>query len=54
MMITVEEFFNYIALLFYMSIVTDPNTSAYLSKSSLYCGLWSKHIMSQSKYEQMN
>ena len=33
--ITVEEFCNYIALLFYMSIVTDTNTSAYWSKSSL-------------------
>ena len=33
--ITVEEFCNYIALLFYMSIVTDPNISAYWSKSSL-------------------
>ena len=27
--ITVEEFCNSIALLFYMSIVTDPNVSAY-------------------------
>ena len=27
--ITVEEFCNYIALLFYMSIVTDSNISAY-------------------------
>ena len=44
---------NYIALLFYMSIVTDPYISAYWSKSSLYCGLWSKHIMSQSQYKQM-
>ena len=26
--ITVEEFCNYIALLFYMSIVTDPDISA--------------------------
>ena len=42
--ITVEEFCNYIALLFYMSIVTDPNRSAYWSKSSLYCGLWGKHF----------
>ena len=33
--ITVEEFCNYIALLFYISIVTDPNISAYWSKSSL-------------------
>ena len=34
---TVEEFLNYIALLFY--IVTDPNISAYWSKLTLYCGL---------------
>ena len=27
--ITVEEFCKYIALLFYMSIVTDPNRNAY-------------------------
>ena len=33
--ITVAEFCNYIALLFYMSIVTDPNISAYSSKLSL-------------------
>ena len=53
--ITVEEFCNYIALLFYMSIVTDPNISAYWSKSSLYCGLWGEHFMSQkSQYKQMN
>ena len=52
--ITVEKFGNYIALLFYMSIVTDPNKSAYWSKSSLYCGLWGKHCMSQSQYKQMN
>ena len=37
-----------------MFIVTDPNISAYWSKSSLYCGLWGKHFMSQSQYEQMN
>ena len=52
--ITVEEFCNYIALLFYMSIVTDPNRNAYWSKSSLYCGLWGKHFMLQSQYKQMN
>ena len=50
--ITIEEFCDYIALLFYMSIVTDPNIRAYWSKSSLYCGLWGKHIMSQI-YKQM-
>ena len=52
--ITVEEFCNYIALLFYMSIVTDPIRSAYWSKASLYSGLWGKHIMLQSQYKQMN
>ena len=43
-----------LTLLFYMSIVTYPNISAYWSKSSLYCGLWCKHIMSQSQYKQRN
>ena len=52
--ITVKEFCNYIALLFYMSIVTDPNISAYWSKSLLYCGLWGKHFKSQSRYKHMN
>ena len=36
--IIVDEFYNYIALLFYMSIVTAPNISAYWSQSSIY--LW--------------
>ena len=53
-LLLLEQFCNYISLLFYMSIVTDPNISAYWSKSSLYCGLWGKHFMSQSQYEQMN
>ena len=52
--ITVEEFCNYIALLFYMPIVTYPNRNAYWDKSSLYCGLWGKHFMLQSQYKQMN
>ena len=45
---------NYIAWLFYMSIITDPNRSTYWSKSSLYCGLWGKHFMLQGQYKQMN
>ena len=53
-LLLLEQFCNYISLLFYMFIVTDPNISAYWSKSSLYCGLWDKHFMSQSQYEQMN
>ena len=43
--IPVDEFCNYIALLFYMPIVTDLNISAYWSQSYLYCGLWAKHFM---------
>ena len=54
LLLLLEQFSNYIALLFYMSIVTDPNISAYWSKSSLFCGLWGKHFMSQSQYEQIN
>ena len=49
--ITVDEFYNYITLLFYMSIVTAPNISAYWSQSSLYCGLWD---MSRNRYKQIN
>ena len=53
-LLLLEQFCNFISLLFYMSIVTDPNISAYWSKSSLYCGLWGKYFMSPSQYEQMN
>ena len=49
--ITVDEFCNYIALLFYMPIVTDLNISAYWSQSYLYCGLCAKHFMAQSQYK---
>ena len=51
--ITVDEFSYYIALLFYLPIVTDPNISAYWSQSSLYYGSWGKHVMSRSQYKQM-
>ena len=44
--ITVDEFCYYIALLFFMPIVTDPNISAYWFQSSLYCGIWGKDFMS--------
>ena len=54
LLLLLEQYGNYIAVLFYISIVTDPNISAYWSKSSFYCGLWEKHFMSQSQYEQMN
>ena len=48
-----EQFCNYISLLFYMSNVTDPNISAYCSKSSFYCG-YGTNILCHSHYEQMN
>ena len=48
-----EEFYHFIDLLMYMSIVQVQNIEKYRSKKSLYHGLWACSFMVNKRFKQL-
>ncbi|XP_055888603.1 piggyBac transposable element-derived protein 3-like isoform X1 [Biomphalaria glabrata] len=51
--VTVDEFYTFLGLLMYMSIVRAPSVSKYWSRSSLYNGLWARSFMTKKRFLQI-
>ena len=48
-----EEFYRFIGLFIYMSIVQARNIEKYWSKKSLYRGMWARSFMVKKRFKQL-
>jgi len=51
--LTADEFYRFVGLLMYMSIIQAPNLEIYWSTKSLYHGLWARAFMSKLRFKQI-
>ncbi|XP_059168114.1 piggyBac transposable element-derived protein 4-like [Physella acuta] len=51
--LSIDEFYSFLGLLMYMSIVQAPSVAKYWCTSSLYHGLWARRFMTKKRFTQI-